>query len=314
MAAMPELKSAVATAIERYYEATHEPRDSARIGASLIGNSCDRAIWYAFRWASDHEKLDGRKLRLFETGHREEARMVADLRSIGCVVTDTDPATDEQWEATLLGGVVVSKLDGKIESGLPGAEKTPHILECKTMNDKSFQDWRRKGVATYSPVYYAQLQIGMMAHGLDRALFMATNKNTDEVETERVKYDPLAAAALVAKAERVAFTDTPPERNESFACRWCRHEAVCKVGAWPRTNCRTCLHAELMRDGEWRCSPTGAALDLDAQKRGCPSHLFLPGLVPGEQIDADEEAQTVTYKLADGSTYVDGPASKREAR
>ena len=313
MTAMPETKSPVAVAIERHYEAAHEPRDSARIGASQIGNPCERAIWLAFRWASPHEKLDGRKLRLFETGHREEARMVADLLAIGCAVTDTDPATDEQWEATLLGDVVVSKLDGKIESGLPGAEKTPHILECKTMNDKSFQDWRRRGVAAYSPVYYAQLQIGMMAHGLDRALFMATNKNTDEVETERVKYDPLAANALVAKAERIAFTDTPPERNESFACRWCRHAGVCKEDAWPRTNCRTCLFAELTRDGEWRCSPTGAALDLDAQKRGCKAHLFLPDLVPGEQIDADESENTVTYKLATGAEYVDGRDAKPEA-
>jgi hypothetical protein len=35
-------------------------------------------------------------------------------------------------------------------------------------------------------------------------------------------------------------------------------------------------------------------------------HLFLPALVPGEQIDADPEAETVTYRLSDGTTWIDG--------
>lgn len=313
MAEMPAIKSPVAAAIEAHYEAQQQNEDWPVLRCSQIGEPCDRSLWYAFRWTTSIKPHEGRVERLFQTGHREEIRMIADLLAIGCEVEEIDPATGEQWRVSFLGGVFKGSADGRVKN-IPGAEKTEHLIECKTHNDKSFQDWRRKGVKQSKPMHFAQMQIYMHGLGLTRALYVAHNKNTDEVETERVKYDPVRANALLIKAERIAFSDTPPERNESFACRWCRHVGVCKEAAWARTNCRTCLHAELTRDGEWRCSPTGATLDLEAQKVGCTAHLFLPGLIPGEQIDADEDAQTVTYKLADGSTYVDGPASKREAR
>ncbi len=312
MATMPELKSPVATAIEQHYEAIQCPEDWPVLRCSQIGEPCDRKLWYEFRWTTPIKRHEGRTERLFQTGHREEARMVADLRAIGCEVQDVDPATGEQWRVSFIGGVFKGSTDGRV-SNIPGAEKTEHLLECKTHNDKSFQDWRRKGVEQSKPIHFAQMQIYMHGLGLLRALYMAHNKNTDEVETERVKYDPMRANALLVKAERIAFSDTPPERNESFACRWCRHRTACLESAWPRTNCRTCLHAELTRDGEWRCTTLGQALTLEQQKAGCKAHLFLPGLVPGEQIDADEDAQTVTYRLADGSSSVDGPASKPEA-
>ena len=38
----------------------------------------------------------------------------------------------------------------------------------------------------------------------------------------------------------------------------------------------------------------------------CPAHLFLPALVPGEQVDSDPEAETVTYRMRDGTVWVDG--------
>lgn len=313
MTAMPELKSPVAAAIESWYVGQQQREDWPVLRCSQIGEPCERALWYEFRWTTVQKPHEGRVERLFQTGHREEYRMIADLRAIGCEVRELDPTTGEQWRVSFIGGVFKGSADGRA-TNIPGAEKTEHLLECKTHNDKSFQDWRRRGVTQAKPMHFAQMQVYMHGLGLTRALYVAHNKNTDEVETERVKYDPLVANALVAKAERIAFTDILPERNESFACRWCRHAGVCKEGAWSRINCRTCLHAELTREGEWRCSPTGAALDLEAQRRGCPAHLFLPPLVPGEQIDADEDAQTVTYRLADGSTYVDGPASKPEAR
>ncbi len=51
---------------------------------------------------------------------------------------------------------------------------------------------------------------------------------------------------------------------------------------------------------------------MQEQAEGCPAHLFLPGLVPGEQVDASEEDETVTYKLRDGSVWVDGAANDNE--
>ncbi len=40
--------------------------------------------------------------------------------------------------------------------------------------------------------------------------------------------------------------------------------------------------------------------------KDCPAHLFLPALVPGVQVDADPEIETVTYRMRDGAVWVDG--------
>jgi hypothetical protein len=51
---------------------------SKACAASHIGTECERAIWYAFRWAT-RARHTGRLLRLFDTGNLAEARFVADL-------------------------------------------------------------------------------------------------------------------------------------------------------------------------------------------------------------------------------------------
>jgi len=37
------------------------------------------------------------------------------------------------------------------------------------------------------------------------------------------------------------------------------------------------------------------------QRAACMRHLFIPDLVPGEVIDAEDDV--VTYRMADGSTW-----------
>jgi len=302
MAPVPPMKSPVALAIEAHYRDVQEPRDDATLRCSKIGEECERSLWYSFRWTTPLKRHDGRVERLFQTGHREEDRMIRDLRVIGCSVDGT------QDDVSFLRGILTGHIDGRV-IGVPGAEKTEHLLECKTHNQKSFDEWKVKGVEAAKPVHYAQMQIYMHGLGLTRALYLAHNKNTDEVESERVKYDPLFAEKLVAKAERIAFADRPPPKQESFACRWCKHEKICRYDDWPRFNCLTCLHANLLKHGEWECTRHLRALSIAEQKAGCASHLYIPDLVPGEQIDADERSATVTYNLRVRSgqeLYVDG--------
>jgi len=82
MAELPAPHQPTLDAIYRAYEAKADRTQRGYLGMSTMGNECDRAIWYAFRWAHPPEQLDGRKLRLFQTGHREEARMLDDLEAL----------------------------------------------------------------------------------------------------------------------------------------------------------------------------------------------------------------------------------------
>src|SRR5438094_7242889 len=94
-------------AIYGWHEKNAEDWRRDHLGASLLGNECERALWYSWRWCSppDH---DGRLLRLFETGKLEETRFVRELRGIGATVLDLDPHTGKQWvlKAPGLGGHV----------------------------------------------------------------------------------------------------------------------------------------------------------------------------------------------------------------
>ncbi|HLT19976.1 MAG TPA: hypothetical protein VKZ96_11010, partial [Thermomicrobiales bacterium] len=92
MAELPEPPTPTLSAIYASYEARQGDGFRDHLGASLIGKSCTRALWYDFRWATP-ARHSGRILRLFETGQLEEARLVRDLRATGATVLEVDPET-----------------------------------------------------------------------------------------------------------------------------------------------------------------------------------------------------------------------------
>lgn len=317
MVALPQAVSPTIAAIEAAVEAA-EVRDFDHvIRGSSIGHPCERHLWYRFRWAHHPEAFDGRKLRLFHTGHAEEARMIAWLRLTGADVQAVDPETGEQWEVVALDGHFKGHLDG-IVTGIVEAPVTPHLLECKTHNEKSFAQLKRHGVAIAKTEHVAQMQVYMHLRGLTRAFYLAKHKDSDELYAERVRYDAAQAGALMAKAQRIRDAEKTPARVSDdpayFLCQafGCPSYPICHGTDFALRNCRTCLHARPINNGQWYCDRHERELPIEDQRAGCPNHLYLPSLVPGEQIDADETAETVTYTLHDGREWVDGH-SRHEA-
>ena len=311
MVKMPELKSPVSIAIEANYSNRQKLADYPTLRCSKIGEGCDRSLWYDLHYVTPLQRHEGRLERLFQTGHREERRMIEDLRAIGCVVHEYDFSTAKQWRVNFLDGKLTGSADGVVEN-VPGSEKTAHLLECKTHNDKSFQDWKRNGVEKSKPVHFAQMQAYMHGLRLDRALYLCHNKNTDQVDAERVKYNPDVANALIEKAKRIYAADKPPEKNESFACKWCRHGSVCSGNDWPRSNCRTCLHFTFGA-AAGKCAAHNIELTPEKELAGCEDHRWIPDLVPGEQFDFAEDGTKISYRLKDGVVFTDGDGFKPAA-
>ncbi|QKC99207.1 oxidoreductase [Mesorhizobium sp. NZP2298] len=312
MAPLPKPTASTVRAIYKAYEDANEHYDSLGISVGEIGTECDRALWYTFRWASRPEEIDGRKLSIFRTGDRWEEVMVSDLERIGVEVWG------QQDRIRLVHGFVRGKCDGKA-IGIPEAPKTEHLCEFKSSNDKGFKEIIKKGCKVAKPLHFAQCQIGMHAFGLSRCLYYVTNKNDDARYTERLEYDVEYCLRQLARAERIVFSDEPPSRisedPEFFGCMFCRHKDVCHEGIMPRVTCRSCLHSQPEQGGDchWSCARFSKPLGIDEQKAACPAHLHLPGLVPGELIDSDEEAETITYKLRSGRIWVDGANDNEEA-
>ena len=311
--------SPTVTAIYKHHEDKREDKPRTYLGASQIGHACERSLWYSFRHCGS-QSFDGRMLRLFETGDLAEYRFVAELKSIGCEVHDVDPATKEQWEVKALGGHFSGHMDG-CASGIPEAPQAWHVLEFKTHNANSFTALKSKGVKVSKPLHYAQTIVYMKLTGMKRALYLAVNKNTDELYSERLRWEDVKedAARYMDRAERIIRAASPPAKiadtADHFACRWCEHAERChgsdKPGPAVRcsSGCRTCVNAtaELDTDyGRWSCAKHGITLTVDNQAVGCDDHLFVPDLVTfADPVDSgrDDSGDWIEYKNEDGTTW-----------
>ena len=282
-------ESATVAAIYAHYKRTGDAEPKrGYLGASIIGHPCERYLWYTFRQATKPE-IDGRTYRLFETGDLAESRFVADLRAIGCEVHEKDPSTGQQFEVSALGGHFSGHMDG-CARGIPEAPATWHVLEFKTHNAKSYAKLKKDGVAKSKPQHHAQMQAYMHLTGMTRALYLAVNKDTDELYAERVRYDKAFAVGLMSLAERIITSTTPPDRIASrpdwHECKWCDAREVCWGGdkALPiqSISCRQCCFATPKTDvpgAVWWCEKRLRALSPNDQDRACDDHLVLPGMI-----------------------------------
>lgn len=307
MVLIPPKPNGTVEAIYAAYEARQDEGWRAHLGASIIGTNCMRALWYSFHWAT-RISFSGRMLRLFQTGHKQEDRLVEDLRAIGVTVLEVDPETGRQWQVRDESGHFGGSKDG-VAIGIPEAPKTWHLCEFKTSNIKGFEKLKKEGVQKAKPLHHAQMQTYMHMGGLERALYLAVCKDTDELYAERISADPEEGKRLVAKAHSIINSPTPLSRISNdlnwFECKWCDHKAICHGEAFPERNCRTCLHSTPVAEGRWHCGLHDMMLTTTQQREGCGGHLFIPQLVPGAQVDADEHLTWIEYRLTDGRVWRD---------
>jgi hypothetical protein len=334
MAAVPPMEKdtdAILAAIWGVYNkiAIEDAADeNGKLRASSLGGPCERALWYSFRWADLPEPFEPRITRLFDTGKREEIRVLQDLRVAGIKVHDSTVDEDGgrvQFSIEFGNGHGKGSVDGVLEnlprgpdpvSGEPRFYKAPHLLEIKTHSLKSFEELHKKGMRLSKPQHYAQMQLYMRGLHLDRGLYWATCKDTDHIYLERVRLDVEEVTALDARAQRIVFDTGIPNRifddidnKVAWVCRQCSHRGLCHYKEHPvRRNCRTCISSTPQIGGGWHCARWGTDIDEERQRAGCPSHLYLPWLIPGEQLDAgvDGEGNLIwTSYIVEGETLVD---------
>lgn len=304
---LPESQHTTSAAIVRWYESKpqeHRPH----MGASLIGHDCERYIWLTWRWVLKPE-FKGRILRMFDTGKREEARLIEELRGIGATVWDTDENGD-QWRVTACNGHFGGSLDG-VAQGLPEAPKSTCVLEFKTHSDKSFMDLVKNKVQGSKPQHYDQMQVYMGLMEIDRGLYMGVNKNTDDVYCEWVHFDKDRFYVLKNRAQNLIDSPNPPgkisEDPAFYICKMCSMWKHCHGGVAAEANCRTCCRATPVENAAWQCGIYNRELALHEQRSGCLDHLLIPSLVPyGEPVDGEES--WVAYKhRTTGAMFVNGP-------
>lgn len=288
-------------AIYDHYVASRRQGKRAHLGGSQIGEECSRSLWLSFRWAGG-STFDGRMLRLFETGDREEQRLIGNLRAVGITVWNIDPATGEQFRYESCGGHFGIGLDG-VGQGF-AESKQPHVLEFKTANDRGFGVIQKDGMEKANPKYWAQIQVGMYMSELQRGYFFVVNKNDDRIYGERVRLDKSLALKLLVKAESIVFANTPPARISDdpsfFKCKFCTFHSTCHGDRVPDVSCRTCAHVTPEANGTWSCAKHRHTLTTDEQRTGCPQHLFIPQAMPQGWEVVDASDSHVQYETEHG--------------
>lgn len=315
MAAIPEPLHATSAAIYALHAARMATEDSrGYLGWSNLGSPCERALWLGFRWAAK-ENFDGRMARLFETGHREEARVIDELRAIGCKVWDRDEF-GRQFGVSAHGGHLRGHADAVV-LGLPEAPETPHLVDVKTINAKKFEELLKKGLRELFPRYWAQGQGYMGGLSLERAFFIFVCKDDDRIHCERFYFDPVEYQRLLARAERIITAPEPPPRISSdpawWQCKTCAMHPLCHGDKAPEVNCRTCAHStpEVDGDARWSCAHHRRDLTIEQQRTGCAGHRYIPILLEriGQQVDAWDDPDgnaAVRYRTPDGAEFVNG--------
>lgn len=262
------------------------------LGWSSIGDVCDRTLWLSFRNATT-DNVTGRIARLFQTGHREEDRVLDDLRNIGCKVESRDAKTGKQFAVQSHGGHFRGHADA-IVTGLPEDHKTRFLVDVKTTNVKKFAALKKDGFRKTYPKYWAQGQ-GYMGHlGLKRAMFIFVCKDNDEIHCEFFDFDQSEFEKYESRAEKIIFSDRMPfgisEDGSWFECKFCNAHDLCHGSKLTKkVNCRTCAHSTPERDGTWSCAHWQSTIpDMDAQMAGCDNHVIHPDLTPKWEFEPTE--------------------------
>lgn len=209
------------------------------VGASSIGDACERKIQLQYikecelEGAPVPEPFPPRILRIFRFGHLFED-MIADLIIKAGFDMTVKRKDGRQYGFSVLGNRCRGHVDGIIHGG-PLPLQYPLIWECKSLNNKSWNETVKKGLKLSKPIYAAQIAIDQAYLELTNpCLFTAINKDTAEFHHSLVEFDSKLAQDSSDKAVRIIkATENGRLLPRSFSgpdhfqCKFCRFSDAC---------------------------------------------------------------------------------------
>ena len=269
------------------------------MGISSLVSPGDRQIFFSLRWVTRPKFLKtsqlsrtgndsgGRMLRLFDTGNREEERFYSELESVGFNVVP-----DDNGRQFKVRGLTCAHYGGSCDGfaqdtdGLIGKQGEWYLLEIKTHNENSFRSLEKHGMRKSKPEHGVQMDQYGGGFSIGKGLYLAKNKNTDELYIEKVEINPHVFHEMEKKADKLVKTKELPkkmtENPTHFICKnFCDYRDLC-FGNQPvkiEVNCRTCKDSEPSSNAEsWQCNRHGIELNHTQQKAACSDYVVLSQL------------------------------------
>lgn len=274
------------------------------LGASEIGDECSRKLWLKFHGYIKPEQFSPRMLRLFFRGKREEPVFETMLEGAGFEIIQSCLDQAGFQDGFFAGhGDGIYMLDGKRVA-----------VEMKTHSAKSFGTLERGKLKISHPTHYAQCIVYSGKFECEYALYIAVNKDNDELFIDVIPFNAEEFNAYCDKAEFITMADKPPERiatsPTTFKCKFCNAHSVCWGFEMARVDCRNCTSVMKDRDnGAFVCEVPENKGKL-AESGSCSKHSFNPyaiqGLIGWSAIEFHPKERSVTYEKPNGSRIING--------
>ena len=146
--------------------------------------------------------------------------------------------------------VVLDKIKGHVD-GIADIDGERYIVECKSMSDLSFKDFRDKGM-TDDWGYISQINAYMEALNINKAILVGVNKNTGHLHEQVFEKDDNVVAMIYSNIQDLKEIQKNPEKiNElenislveetyrnkktgnrilSITCSYCKYKNLCWKG------------------------------------------------------------------------------------
>jgi hypothetical protein len=305
MAKLPNPPDPTLAAADAALVAAAKTRYSNSLGAGWVGMNCERAAWYKLRHCR-MPVFDAAALKRFADGHHSEDVAIARIRMVpGIEWHSHDPATGNQYGFSAFGGLMSGYYDG-VARGLIQAPAAWHIGEIKA--SAKWQDLdkakaklgEKNALLEWNPQYYAQAQLYCHHEQIERHYTVVVSPGARDWTSCRTEYDPAEAMRLMARAERIIFSEQAlpriSETPTSYSCKFCDFSNICHGDALPNRECRNCLHITADRANGWTCA-------LGKPLMPCADHRYNPSALNMTQVDVVDGV--VHYARRDGGEWHD---------
>lgn len=201
----------------------NRPKDAHRdyIGASQIGNPCDRSIWYEFN-CFDREVDRVKVSKTYDVGRNLEHLIARYISESGIWIDRPDHAYSDKE---------IPQFRGHIDGLLRLTNQEPIVIEIKTCKASSFARFVKHGLKKWSPNYYDQMQSYLGMTGYQNGVLLAFNKDDSQLHEEWVEFDCIHYEMLKDKVKRIITSEDAPDRiNRSplfHVCQMCNFRKVC---------------------------------------------------------------------------------------
>ena len=192
--------------LEKHLQFTKSWTKSGVFYPSMLGNPCDRNLYFAYQGQLPDQHIEAKTARIFDVGSSLEARMQKYFERTGIFLAAEQTVRLEN-----------PPISGRYDFLLKHEEYDRVILELKSINDAGFDAL----IETPKPEHLIQLQIYLNLVGMENGILLYENKNDQKLKAFKVIKDVALWEGVIERCLRIQAmlpSDVPANCNGEFFC------------------------------------------------------------------------------------------------